>query len=74
MPQRNLTIESITAIEKAIGDQCNKMVMEDPKHRARMAIWIYDNFVEGDFVQRVEKRDHVKRPRSLQTVEPKQTI
>lgn len=71
MSQRNVTIETLTSIEKALADECGALCMDDAKDRAHMAWWINQNFVEGDFAQRVARREVKKGPAPLKGSESK---
>lgn len=70
MAERNVTIETIAAIEKAAAEDCKDLVLSDQKDRARLAIWIFNNFVDGDLAQRAARRD-TRRPHTIIGVEPK---
>lgn len=58
---RNATLEVIVAIEIALDNECKDMQMNEPKDRARLAWWIHENFIDGDFQGRAVRREVPKQ-------------
>ena len=50
MMEKNITLETIGAIDRAIERSHGACKVSDPKERARLAWWIWENFVDKDFV------------------------